>query len=85
MKRHISNTRARISDLAGLAARTEADERVILQRAQKRHAAVLRELEQHQPGVEGATEADQDAYLALVDERALLETVMGKARQTLGN
>jgi hypothetical protein len=84
MKKHTEKTRAHLGELHALGAKTEAVERKILAAAEKRHAAVLRELDALRPGVEGAGEAKQDDYLALVRERGQLDVVIAKARQVLG-
>jgi hypothetical protein len=84
MKRHMERVRTSLTDLAGLASKTEAAERNILKAAEKRLKAVLAELERAQPGVEAAPDRTQDRYLALVRERGQLELVVSKARQTLG-
>lgn len=83
MKRHIEKTRAHLGELHGLAAKTEATERKILAAAEKRHAAVMRELDDMRPGVEGKADDVQDGYLELVSERGQLEVVIAKARAVL--
>ena len=83
MKRHISNTRAQLGELHDLAAKTEADERRILERAEARLDEVVAMLERQRPGVEAAPDAAQDRYLALVQERAQLQTVIAKAHAAL--
>lgn len=84
MKKHIANTRAHLGELHGLAAKTEAAERRILQSAEERLDAVNASLERLRPGVEAAPDASQDRYLSLVEERGQLHTVIAKARQVLG-
>jgi hypothetical protein len=84
MKRHIENTRAHLGELHGLAAKTEAAERRILSSAEARLDEVNAALERLRPGVEAAPDKSQDRYLALVEERGQLNTVIAKARQVLG-
>lgn len=84
MKRHIENTRAHLGELHGLAAKTEAAERRILERAMSRLDEVNAAIERLRPGVETAPGASQDRYLALIEERGQLGTVIAKARQALG-
>lgn len=83
MKRHMENTRASLGELHGLAAKTEAAERNILKAAQKRHAAVVSEIEHMQPGIEGAGDDVHDKYLDLVAERGQLDVVISKAQAAL--
>ena len=85
MKRHTEKTTRHLGELHALGAKTEAAERKILDAAEKRHAAVLQELDKLRPGVEGADESTQDRYLELVQERGQLDVVIGKARGVLGN
>jgi hypothetical protein len=84
MKRHIENTRAHLGELHGLAAKTEAAERRILERAEARLDEVNAALERLRPGVEAAPDKSQDRYLALIEERGQLNTVIAKSRQVLG-
>ena len=84
MKRHIANTRAHLGELHGLAAKTEAAERRILQSAEARLQTVNTALERLRPGVEAAPDKSQDRYLELVEERGQLHIVIAKARQVLG-
>lgn len=83
MKRHIEKTRAGLSDLHGLASKTERTERNILAAAEKRHTEVCAAIERARPGVEAASEAAQQRYTDLVSERGQLEVVMSKARAAL--
>ena len=83
MKRHIDKYRGDLSDLHGMAAKTEAAERNILAAAEKRHAAVVAEIDHLQPGVEGGSPEVHDKYLELVSERGQLEIVLSKARAIL--
>jgi len=84
MKRHISNTRAQLGDLQGLAAKTEADERRILAQSEARLERVVAMIERQRPGVEAAPDAAQDRYTALIQERAQLQSVIAKSRAALG-
>lgn len=84
MKRHISNTRGQLGDLHGLAAKTEAAERRILEQATRRLDEVNAAIERARPGVESAPENAQDRYLGLVQERGQLNVVIAKARKALG-
>lgn len=83
MSRHIARARKQLTDLHGLASTTEQAERRILQRAEARLSEVNAQLERLRPGVEAAPDASQDRYLALVEERGQLNTVIAKARQAL--
>lgn len=84
MKGHIINTRRHLGELHGLASKTEASERRILEQAQRRLDAVNGMIERQRPGVEGGPEAAQDRYLDLVQERAQLQTVIAKSKSALG-
>lgn len=84
MTAHADKARERLGELAGLAAKTEAAERRILQRAEERLAEVQAEIEKLRPGIEGAADADQQRYLDLVSERGQIHTVIAKARKSLG-
>lgn len=83
MKQHIARTRSALSDLHGLAAKTEADERRILERARSRLDEVNAMIERQRPGVEAAPDAAQDRYLSLVQERGQLQMVIAKAEVAL--
>jgi len=83
VKRHLSNTRARLGQLQALASKTEADERAILKKAEARLVEVNAGIERHRPGVESAPEASQDRYLSLVEERGQLHKVIAKSRTHL--
>ena len=85
MKRHIDNTRAHLGELHGLAAKTEAAERRILERAEARLEEVSAAIERQRPGVEAASDSSQDRYLSLVEERGQLEIVIAKAKKILGS
>lgn len=84
MKRHIANTRSQLGELDKLASETEANERRILERAQTRLDAVNAMIERQRPGIEGAPDASQDRYVALVEERGQLQIVIAKAKKALG-
>lgn len=84
MKRHMENARAGLGRLGALAAKTEDAERKILDAAQKRRADVVAGIKQLQPGIEGASDEDQDRYTELVSERGQLDVVIAKAQKTLG-
>lgn len=83
MKRHISNSRARLGQLHALASKTESDERAILKKAEARLVEVSAGIERHRPGVESAPEASQDRYLSLVEERGQLHKIIAKAKANL--
>ena len=83
MKAHIDKTRASLGELAGLAAKTDAAERRILENAERRLADVQRELD----GIKGAefgTADQQEHYSDLIKERGQLQLVIAKAREVLG-
>ncbi len=84
MKRHIEKTRAGLSDLHGLAAKTERTERNILAAAMKRHAEVCAAIERARPGADGASDAAQQRYTDLVSERGQLDIIIASAKQALG-
>lgn len=83
MKALANKARAHLGELAGLASKTEAAERRILETAEKRLGIVQGDIEAAQPGIESADEAAQDRYLASVTERGQLHIVIAKARQAL--
>lgn len=83
MKAHLEKTRAHLGELAGLAAKTEAAERRILERAEKRLVQVQAEIEKAAPGAQHADDAGQQQYLDLVAERGQLHVVIAKARAAL--
>ena len=85
MTRHIEQARADLGDLHGLSAKTEAAERNILKSAEKRHAAVVSELDDLRAGIEGMADDVQDRYLALAQERGQLDLVIAKARSILSH
>ena len=84
MKRHISNTRAQLGELQGLASETEASERRILAQAERRLEQVDAMISRQRPGIEAAPQAGQDRYTALITERGQLQTVIARARAVLG-
>lgn len=83
MKRHISDTRAHLGELDGLAKKTEASERGILQRATARLEQVEAMIERQRPGVEAAPDSAQDRYVTLVEERGRLQIVIAKSKEAL--
>lgn len=83
MKRHISNTRDRLGELAGLADRTARTEQRILEQAEKRLAEVDAAVERARPGIEAAPDAAQQRYLDLVAEHGQLHQVIAQAREAL--
>lgn len=84
MKAHIEKAQSHLGELAGLASKTENAERRILEAAEKRLDEVQVAIEKARPGIEAAPEEKQDEYLALITERGQLNTVIAKARSTLG-
>ena len=83
MKGHMDKARRHLGELGDLAQRTEAAERGILERAEKRHAELVASIERARPGIEGAPDAAQQRYTDMVAERGQLEVVMARARQSL--
>lgn len=84
MKAHIDKTRASLGELAGLAAKTDAAERRILENAEHRLFEVQRELD----GIKGAefgTQQQQEHYSDLIKERGQLHVVIAKAHEVLHN
>ncbi|MEN6544489.1 MAG: hypothetical protein ABFE07_00435 [Armatimonadia bacterium] len=79
----MEKARAQLGDLAALTSKTEAAERRILERAEKRLTEVQAEIDKLHPGIHGASEQAQDEYLALITERGQLHTVIAKAQQAL--
>ncbi len=84
MKKHMEKVISSLTDLSGLAGKTEAAERNIFKAANRRLKAVQVEIERARPGVEAAPESTQERYLALISERGQLQVVISKARQALG-
>lgn len=84
MKKHLNNTRKQLGDLHGLAAKTDAAERRILERATARLKEVSENIERARVGIEGAPDAAQQRYTDLVAERGQLEVVITKAKKALG-
>lgn len=76
-------TRQHLANLAGLAAKTESDERKILKNATERLKQVQSEIEKSLPGIAGASEEKQYQYLDLVNERGQLQIVIAKANERL--
>lgn len=82
MKEAIDTSRRQLGELAGLAARTEADERRILQQAEKLLEQVMKDL----PGAQSAalgSPADAERFQQLLEERGRLERVIAQARAVL--
>ena len=84
MKAHIEKARQSLGELGALSAKTEAAERRILELAEKRREEVHAAIERTRPGVECAPDSSQDRYLALIEERGKLDTVISRAREALG-
>lgn len=82
MKEHIENTRRQLGELGAMAQKTEAAEREILARAEKRLTEVTSRLEELRPKahIDEATGAE---YTGLVSERGSLERVIANAREAL--
>lgn len=80
MKKHLTDTRDNLGELAQLAARTDAAERNILRAAQRRLDEVSAMIERARPGIEGAPDRAQDRYLDLVHERAQLHLIIARAQ-----
>lgn len=80
MRKHLTNTRDQLGELATLAARTDASERKILRAAQRRLDEVNAAIERSRPGVEGAPDKAQDRYMELVHERAQLRLIIARAQ-----
>lgn len=84
MSAHIEKARDQIGELAGLANKTEASEKRILEAAEKRLVEVQAAIEEARPGVEAAADDKQDQYLELINERGQLNTVIAKSKAALG-
>jgi hypothetical protein len=74
--------RRQLGELGALATRTEADERRILEAAEKRLERVEGELDSARAVAMGAP-ADADRYQALIEERGRLNQVIAQARAVL--
>lgn len=75
--------RRQLGELGALAQKTEADERRILDAAEKRLTQVVGEIQKAgQAILIGDAERD-DEYMALVEERGRLEQVIAQARAAL--
>lgn len=83
MSAHIEKARDQIGELAGLANKTEASEKRILEAAEKRLVEVQAAIEEARPGVEAASDDKQDQYLDLINERGQLNTVIAKSKAAL--
>ena len=82
MKKHLTNTRDNLGELAMLAAQSEASERRILQAAQHRVGVVQAQIDRA-GGVDASTGSGQDRYLDLVKERAQLHLIIARAQGVL--
>lgn len=72
-----------LGDLAGLQSKTERAERAILASAEDRLELVQKMIARAQVGVEGASDAVQDRYLSLIEERGKLKLVIAKCHKNL--
>lgn len=79
---HIAGARRRLTHLAGLADRTAAAERRILDAANDRRSAVDVDLGKLRPQVD-LDDSAADRYQSLTLERGRLDTVIARARQVL--
>jgi hypothetical protein len=79
----MEGARANLGELGELSQKTEAAERNILKSAEKRLTLVQQQIVRAQPGIEGADDAAQDRYTALITERGQLQMVIEKAKQAL--
>ena len=84
MKAHIERAQQSLGELGALSAKTEAAERRILERAEQRREEVQAAIDRARTGVECAPDSSQDRYLALIEERGRLDTVISRAREALG-
>jgi hypothetical protein len=75
--------RSRIADLSALAAKTQATERRILERAERRLEQIAGRLEEIKPRVL-LDESLSDEYQRLILERGKLGLVVAQARRVLG-
>jgi len=75
--------RSRIADLSALAAKTQATERRILERAERRLEQIAGRLEEIKPRVL-LDESLSDEYQRLILERGKLGIVVAQARRVLG-
>lgn len=83
MKEHIETTRRQLGELGAMAAKTEAAERDILARAEKRLAEVEGKIDAARAAALSSDEAGQE-YTDLIEERGRLHQVIAQARQILG-
>lgn len=81
---HIGAAGKRLGHLAGLAARTDAAERKILEAAQEMLAKVEEDLPKLRARVQTDPEA-ADRYQALTLERGQLQQVIAQAQKVLGS
>lgn len=82
MNEQIENARRQLGELGAMAAKTEAAERDILARAEKRLEEVESGLDVLRRQSLGSDEAGQ-SYTDAVEERGRLHQVIAQARQTL--
>jgi hypothetical protein len=80
----MGKSRNMLTELGGLAAKTDHSEHAILAAAEKRLAAIAPLIERSRIGVEHASEAAQNRYTDLIKERGQLQIVIAKSRAALG-
>lgn len=83
MKEHIETARRQLGELGAMAQKTEAAEREILERAEKRLEEVMAGLKRLNRIAMTSDPDAQREYVELVQERGQLETVISKAREVL--
>lgn len=83
MKSHIEKTQSYLGELAGLQAKTARAEQAILDASIARLDTVQAQIKRAEAGIEGANDAAQDRYLALIEERGKLNMVIAKAHKNL--
>lgn len=77
------SARSSLTGLAVLASKTADTEKGILTGALQRLDIVNAAITRQRIGIDGAEDAAQDRYLALIKERGKLNTVISKARLAL--
>lgn len=82
MNEHMETARRQLGELGAMAAKTEAAERDILERAEKRLTEVEGGLDELRQQALSSDEAGQ-AYTDAIEERGRLHQVIAQARQTL--
>lgn len=82
MNEHIENVRRRIGELASLDAQTDAAERKILERAEKRLEAVQARMDELHPRAVVDNAAGTE-YLTLAKERHQLNVIIETAKRNL--